>query len=411
MILGKFNKIKIFENKILKCPVIILNFFLTRILYSKKKIYIEGLPYIYCSYNYIADVLGFSRQQVELNISKLVSKKFLSKKTKDRNKVYISLNLEKVKDLLENNPKNQKLLENLSKLYRGQSMLLDLNSKKNYSENAEKLLEKIVNENNDLFRMRINFQNPTKTLQKTCLILQDLYLGNFTNSRLYFFQDTDKFPNEWQKKIKEAKGDWNKVSELIQNCVKNFRLMFEKHRLPLNKNLLQNSFEKWLYDPYSIGENQSQFVQCLQEPSFIYQHFSEIKADNIFSKLSDSQKIVGNKLFSLNKSMSSGKFWEFFNKMIDWCKFLSVYDENKKIYQIVEKSEMILDKFYDFLIQNKIAVNLSTFDIEKSVECNMPWVWFLQELNKNYNIDLDYLMCVNENDFINYSTKLNYIPF
>ena len=412
MILGKFNKEKIIKLKLLKAPVIILSFLLSKFLLNKK-IYIDNIPFMYINYNYVADAIGLTKQQTELNINKLCKSKYIYKKLekKNGNKLYISLNYNFIDYILEDNQRNKTFLTKLKKLYKGDNMLLDLNQNKKYSTKSEVLLKKIIENNKDLFSMRLNPNNPTKKYISSCKILQDLYTGSFLNSRLYFFDSPEKFSNDWKNIIKNIEGDWNKVEELLNYCISNFRKMFEKNRMPMNKDLLQKSFDKWLYDDYSTGINQSQFIQCFNEPIFVYYHLSEIKADNIFSKLSDSQKIIGNKLFSLNKSMASGKFWELFIKMLNWCKFLSVYDENKKIYQIVEKSEMILDKFCDFLIQNKISVNLSTFDIEKSVECNMPWVWFLQELSKKYNIDLDYLKCIDENDFINYSAKLNYIPF
>jgi hypothetical protein len=412
MILGKFNKEKIIKLRLLKAPIIILSFLLSKFLLNKK-IYIENVPFIYINYNYIADAVGFTKQQTELNINRLCKDKYIYKKLekKNGNKLYISLNYNFIDYILEDNQRNKNFLTKLKKLYKGDSMLLDLNQNKKYSTKSEVLLKKIIENNKDLFSMRLNPNNPTKKYISSCKILQDLYSGSFLNSRLYFFDSPEKFSNDWKDIIKGIEGDWTKIEELLNYCISNFRKMFEKNRMPMNKDLLQKSFDKWLYDDYSTGINQSQFIQCFNEPTFVYHHLSEIKADNIFSKLSDYQKIIGNKLFSLNKSMASGKFWELFSKMLEWCKFLSVYDENKKIYQIVEKSEMILDKFFEFLMQNKISVNLSTFDIEKSVECNMPCVWFLQELNKKYNIDLDYLKCITENDFINYSTKLDYIPF
>lgn len=403
--------------------------------------------YFYIYLDKIAKDLMLSRGQVERAMYRLENKDkkikttlqpfIFPKQVKKENRLYIALNpvmidfvisdeekpiKEKVKKKLMGNTIFVKKLKTENYNKDEESMLFDesdLKIKRKYSKEAEMIAIRIIKKHYTIFSHRIPEENkqPTKTFQDICVKIQDIYNGNF-NSRYYplldNFLNSKQFDvSGYQDKLKEVKGDWNKVRKLLFDSIKNFQLMFEENRMPFKKSYLQNNLSLWLYDPYSIkGEGQSQFIQSLKEPELQSKQLSENKADRIYEELSDNAKAGGNKLIELApKGILSGLFWENIQKMVHWAEMAFGFEEN--ITWWIESPSDVLHKFADFCKDKEIEINCSTLDIEKAVDCNAPWVWFVNDAVKKHGLNSGLADCVNEDDFADCYGNYEYdkIPF
>ena len=275
---------------------------------------------------------------------------------------------------------------------------------KKYSDEAESIAKRIITKYGNIFSHRLpeDGKEPTKTFQEICIKIQDLYNGNF-NSRNYPLSDkcinSKQFDTkDYQKKIKEIKGDWNKVRRLLLNAVKNFSLMFDENRMPFKKDYLQNNLNLWLYDTFSNrDEPQSQFIQSLNEPLTTGKQLSENKADEIYQSLPKLAQIAGNRLVDLApKGISAGIFWCNIKKILHWAEYVFKADENVKFW--VSSPSEVINKFADFCEKNNITVNCGTLDIERAVQTNSPWVWFVKESVDKHSLNSRLYDCATDEE-------------
>ena len=392
--------------------------------------------YFYIYLDKIVQDTGLSRGQVERALYRLENKDkkiqttmqpfIYPKQVKKENRLYISLNpimadflisndfsqyKEKLNKRETGNPIYIKKIDsnNYNKIKEEQKMLLDESDfkikPKKYSDEAESIAKKIIIKYGTIFNHRLpeDGKEPTKTFQEICIKIQDLYNGNF-NSRNYPLSDkcvnSKQFDTkDYQKRIKEVKGDWCKVRKLLFTALNNFQLMFDENRMPFKKDYLQNNLNLWLYDKYTNrDEPQSQFIQSFNEPLTTGKQLSENKADKIYDSLPKKAQDGGNRLVELApKGISSGTFWENINKIVEWGKLAFEVEENIR-YWATSPGD-IVNLFADYCEKNNINVNCSTLDIEKAVSSNSPWVWFVKEASSEHCLNLNLCDCVTASDF------------
>lgn len=282
----------------------------------------------------------------------------------------------------------------------------DMGMKPKICKEADAIAKLIIKKYYNYFPHRIpeNGNKPTKTYIEICNKIADIYNGAFIKSRLYplglKFLNNKQFKIEgWKDKIKEVKGDWLKVRKLILGALKNFVLMHEENRLPYSKEYLQTNLNNWFYDKVSnYDEPQSQFITCLFEPEFTNKHNSEIKADRIFEELPEKAKIGGNELFELNENMSSGAFWENIKEMVEWGKL--VFEKEPNIHYWVTSASEIPGEFAKYCKEKNISVSINTLDIEKAVESNSPWTWFIKDMSFKHGLNPHLSELVTVDDFL-----------
>lgn len=398
----------------------------------------DGLFYFYIYLNKIAKDLFLTRRQVQDALFRLENKDkriesslqpfIFPKQVKKENKLYISLNPNMVPFILSDNlvvNELQKRIKgnsyNIIKIQNKERKMLfeddmlpqEKNKTVRYSQEAylivSRLIEKSKKDNKDYFNHKYKEFNEeqTKLFNKACGFVQMIYSGNFVNPRQYplidSFINNEQFPiniSEVKKILKEVEGDWVKVKKLIMKCYNNFSLMHDDNYCPCNKKYLTKVISEWFYG-YSdeAGKYQSQFIQCLFEIPKTNKFFSEKKADNIFDKFNDKEKISANKLYDLApKGTSAGQFFENIKKMIEWGKQVTEVEMNSK-YWFGQSSELP-SLFADYCKENKITVNASTVDIEKAVNCNGPWVWFVKQASQEHNMNENLCDCVTSEDLI-----------
>ena len=383
---------------------------------------IDNKKYFYFSYKHMSEDLNINYRTLQNNLSRLKGDevndvKFIDihyqSPSENRNAMcFIWVDLDIAYKLL-NNDIYLKYINNLRKEEGVKNMnepLFDVKESvtkiKKYSKECEDLVIDFLESHRNIFVTRVpaDLNNPSKTFENACKKVQDIYNGNFYKSRMYHFspdfEENKQFDvTDWRLKVKDVKGDWKKVRELLEKAINNFELMFQEDRMPFKKDYLQDNLDKWLFDDFSFGKENatSQFIQSLNEPMFTRAKLSENKADRIFNELPSRAKEGGNKIFEMNKNMSSGAFWEHIQEIVEWGQNVINFDDSAHCW--IEKASEIPGKFADYLEEHDIQVSLNTVDIKHSVDCNAPWCWFVQEVCEKHGLNKDLVSCVTGDDF------------
>lgn len=307
----------------------------------------------------------------------------------ETNKLYLRLNFEKVQELFGKEKRGQKMVEPLFEAD---------DSKPKVNEMADKIARKILEKNSDIFKTRVG---NSKTYCNCCRIITDIYNGTFINPHAYSLSKIDdcKWFNtdDWKDRLNEVKGDWSKVRKLLLTAVSNFRLMFDERNMPQKKDRLPDTLEKWLYNSYN-DLYPSYFVFSFNPPNITQKQYGEIKADTFFKLLPRKMQDAGNKLVdNFPKGVYPSVLWNNVVNMYCWAKYLVEADDNA-MYWITDSSD-ILNKFIEYCDEKGIEMNMSTINIEKAVECNSPWVWFVRDACSKHGLDMNLCDCVNKDDF------------
>lgn len=386
-----------------------------------KQIDDSGFLYFYIYINKIAGDLSLSRKQVQDALFRLENRDkkiqttlqpfIIPKMNYRENRLYIALNPAMIPFVLADDKKISVLQKklggnsyNVSKVKNkkgGEKMPAlfdDGNVKKGFTDNAEKLVRKILTENKDIFTTRIPKDiSSSNTYMLACRYVQDLWNGSFAscreNQNNYKIGESEWFDtDDWKEKIKAVKGDWNKVEELLNRAVANYKLMFQPENMPFSKDNLPKSFEKWLYDSWSFGFDNpiSYFVLSLNKPNETKKQLSENKADRIYKELSGKAKKYGDKLYQKCNGGYAGTFFENIKKMVEWG------DEVCKIdnagYWISSGADLV-KKFAEYCESRNVQISPTTVDVQRSIQCFAPFAWFVKEACAEHNIDSRIVDC------------------
>ncbi len=382
----------------------VLKYILNWIQSSKppKKMVIEDNVYYWFSLQKIADDLFLSYYQVKTILYRLENKDreidyadeepFIYSQMvysrSETNKLYIRLNLEKVQELF-GKVREKEMIEPLFEVEE---------SKPKVNEMADKIARKILEKNSDIFKTRAG---SSKTYQNCCRIITDIYNGSFINPHIYNLSkinDCKWFDTDgWKSRLKEVKGDWGKVRKLLLDSVDNYRQMFDEKNMPQKKDRLPDSLEKWLYDSFN-DLYPSYFVFSFNPPNITQKQYGENRADTIFKLLPRKMQDAGNRLVeTLPKGTYPSILWNNILNMWVWAKYLVEADSNSMYW--IEDSADILNKFIAYCDDRDIEINLSTINIERAVECNSPWVWFVREASTKHGLNISLCDCVDKKDF------------
>ena len=386
-----------------------------------KQIDDSGFLYFYIYINKIAGDLSLSRKQVQDALFRLENRDkkiqttlqpfIIPKMNYRENRLYIALNPAMIPFVLADDKKilvlqkklggnsyNVSKIENKKGGGKMSALFDDGNTKKGFTNNAEKLVRKILTENKDIFTTRIPTDiSSSNTYMLACRYVQDLWNGSFAscreNQNNYKIGESEWFDtDDWKEKIKAVKGDWNKVEELLNQAVANYKLMFQPENMPFSKDNLPKSFEKWLYDSWSFGFDNpiSYFVLSLNKPNETKKQLSENKADRIYKELSGKAKKYGDKLYQKCNGGYAGTFFENIKKMVEWG------DEVCKIdnagYWISSGADLV-KKFAEYCESRNVQISPTTVDVQRSMQCFAPFAWFVKEACAEHNIDSRIVDC------------------
>ena len=386
-----------------------------------KQIDDSGFLYFYIYINKIAGDLSLSRKQVQDALFRLENRDkkiqttlqpfIIPKMNYRENRLYIALNPAMIPFVLADDKKilvlqkklggnsyNVSKIENKKGGGKMSALFDDGNTKKGFTNNAEKLVRKILTENKDIFTTRIPKDiSSSNTYMLACRYVQDLWNGSFAscreNQNNYKIGESEWFDtDDWKEKIKAVKGDWNKVEELLNQAVANYKLMFQPENMPFSKDNLPKSFEKWLYDSWSFGFDNpiSYFVLSLNKPNETKKQLSENKADRIYKELSGKAKKYGDKLYQKCNGGYAGTFFENIKKMVEWG------DEVCKIdnagYWISSGADLV-KKFAEYCESRNVQISPTTVDVQRSMQCFAPFAWFVKEACAEHNIDSRIVDC------------------
>ena len=295
----------------------------------------------------------------------------------------------------------------------------DMNAgkKRGYSKQADAIAKRILKKYARYFNTKYPAENqePTKTYIRLCQKIDDIYNGRFTSSRFYVF-DENVFNNKqfetegWREKINSVKNDWNKVKQLIFSAIDNFVLMYSEDRMPMKKDYLTTNLNDWFFSDNPNCKGQSQFIQSLNEPMFTRQKLGLNKARIIVKDLKEKSPVsyyAGhelNELLPINANEATS--WEHITEIIKWGKLLYQFDSNAKYFLqceingSLESGPKVLPALFARYLKDKnISVSLGTMDIERSIDNNAPWCWFINDACNKHGMNSDCLHCFNEQDF------------
>lgn len=263
----------------------------------------------------------------------------------------------------------------------------------------------------EIFTTRIPKPNSpiTKSFEKCCKIVNDIYNGKYVKSHDYglgneFERESRNHGfdvSEWRNRILSVKGDWNKVRKLLMDCVENYRLMMKSEYAPISKKNLTKSFDKWLYDECEsrLGYNMSLFIQSLNEPPKTSTAFSEMKADRFYLKCPVKVRRGGNRIRKANPSLNSGKLWENLYEMWRWSVALHECDTLNAQNWIYDPDE-IVTKFYEYVTERKSTFKDYTCDIALAVSLRRTTMWtnFVAEACTRHGLNSEIVRCSCEKD-------------
>jgi len=295
--------------------------------------------------------------------------------------------------------------------------VLDDGEKLPYCRQSDAIARKVLQKYGLYFQNRVPKQGerPSKTYTKLCHKIEDIYNGRFTSSRYYNFNDkvfsNKQFETEgWREKINAVKGDWKAVRKLIFGACDNFALMYDENRMPFNKNFLVTSLNDWFFSDNPTSRGQSQFIQSLNEPMVQGQKLDREGGQRIADKIRQKSPVSYESGHELNELLpvnaSESVAWRYIKNMINWGKLLYQFEPNAKYFLQCEingnmegGAKVLPALFARYLKEKKIGVSLSTLDIEKSVDNNAPWRWFIEDACRKHGMNMDFVQCFNESDF------------
>ena len=215
----------------------------------------------------------------------------------------------------------------------------------------------------------------TKCYEKNVEWVQKIYDGTFLQNQFLFQNESQYNLNGYVDVVRNCKGDWNKVLNVIEQSVNNLEMAKQPQYVPYNKTYLEsitfsNFFE--IFSRGKYGEINSPFLYFVNPPKLVSDYCSEYKLTDL--KLLCDNKIAVEADKFCNKYFKGGreKRW-FWKDIIDFSRWFSCLKENyPNIYS--EMLSMCNDSnpFVDFknyvvnLAKNNQGDNfvLSTFDFK-----------------------------------------------
>lgn len=304
--------------------------------------------------------------------------------------------------------------------YRSRKMpeLLDtseMNIKKPYGPESEAIAKYILIKHRNYFSNKVPMgtEQPTKTFINICHKIADIYNGHFVSSRYYPMNDkvfnNRQFDTEgWKEKILSVKGSWLLTRKLILGALKNFEKMYDAGYMPMNKQYLQTNLSLWFFDDSPNGYGQSQFVQSLKEPMPIQKKFQNNHAKEVKEKLSNAEIEAGKKLISLLPSRSNAdSAWKHIRQICEWADTACGLSTNFRYFcsdvsnitgDVLPYGAVVLNKYYRFLKDKAINVLLNTLNIERSIDNEGPWSWFITESAKKHDFPIAWARCLDKDD-------------
>lgn len=432
MFIADFKKSFFHDKKYLKSNHIQLLMYIYTWVFSgkiKDIIIKDKKKYFRISYTYMAEKLGMNLRSLHNFMARLTGSNkdnisffdtmFIRADGRYNNRVYVHIDYDMALSVLDDTKKfNKFLIENLIMYQREEMDELfefedkirkpkpEIKGKRGFTKEAENFVRKILTNHPEIFTTRIpkGDISVSKTFCKACRYVQDIWNGTFGSVRNNPYNEnlgkSKWFDTEdWRKTLRGVKGDYQKMEELMEKAISHYKLMFDERYVPFNKDVLPSSFEKWLFDDFTLGNDNpiSYFILSFKEPNKTQNQLSEIKADKIFERIPEKAREGGNKLFEMNENMPSGTFWESIENMVEWGK-LAFENEPNIQYWITSPSD-IPALFAKYCEERGLSVSLSTVDIEKSVEHNSPWTWFVKDASLKHGLNSHLSECADSEDF------------
>jgi hypothetical protein len=189
----------------------------------------------------------------------------------------------------------------------------------------------------------------TASIQKFQSYLQDLHEGLFIkNNRINdeFIERNNYYINDKSyAKIKECKGDWDKIYELLIVSANHFLTWFEEGREPQSKGWLKNyrHIDCFMFD---IMSKNSMFLATLLKDS---SSLREVIAENMYNKL---PSYISTKFQNLyNDEWDGLSYWKKIHDVYKWYlnNHEDLIEENNNYRYWFQSVNDFMDGYYDFI--------------------------------------------------------------
>ena len=154
----------------------------------------------------------------------------------------------------------------------------------------------------------------SKTIKGFVDKVSAVYLGRFA-------RDFQSDP-EWLKqnvttgvasKLRQAKGEWGKVHDLVDEAVENYRMMFLPEYEPASKEHLVHCLSRWMYDEY---HRKSLFLESLSgKPAYLEERITDGIYGSLPAEITEMAETIRRETFD------ERKFWYRISRVVEW------YDE------------------------------------------------------------------------------------
>ena len=351
---------------------------------------VKGHAYFHMSRYDIAMGAGLDEQMVSTAL-RFLTKIGLALTIYDRRKrlLFIHVNMDAVDEYLVKEEPKEKSKEAEDKV------LFDY-VEKDFSEEAEAIVNKAITRNRDVFTTKIPKEGSmTKAYSNSCRFLDDLFHGRVLGSRKYAVLNelAAENTNGCRDAFEDCEGDWSAINKMVMKAVRNYNLAHDPNRAPLKKSILTKAFNEWIYNDYT---NTSWLVTCLEEPYLVIEEDEKERADEIYDELPSKAKKGGNRIYKMNLYMKEVPFWNAIADMVEWGDALVRCDSNAR-YWVSNGGELVY-KFYEYLHDNDLTVSLSTVCIAQAVNCSGPWTWFVTDAVNKHRLHPQLANCISDKE-------------
>jgi hypothetical protein len=251
------------------------------------------------------------------------------------------------------------------------------------TENVLKELDKLTIANNKRlfsFTMPKDHKIIYKNMLRFQSMLQDLWLGTFikNNRADNDFIERNKYyiTEETYSKIKDCRGNWDKIKELVFIAAKNYSTWFEPNRESTNKNWLTRDIANFMYDPIA---NKSMFLISLIHKATITR---EVIAESIYNKIPNLYKNYFEELY--DTEWDGLAYWNRIHSVHAWYRDNAddLIAENINYKYFLEDEGRFVHDYHDFINSHLGTKHLAHF----GTKCK-TWKWFMDEMKEQHGIE------------------------
>ena len=207
-----------------------------------------------------------------------------------------------------------------------------------------------------LKRLKNNHPKPTsKVYIRNVSYINELYNGTFLH-HVYNHNRKDYNYANTTDRIKECKGDWNKINNIITTALDNIELAKSKDYLPFNKRFVDSITFATFFEYFDINSNctgiSSNFLNFINPPKKCYEYTSNITIEKLKKSCLTNIREYGEKIvrkyFDKSQELS---FWYNMEDLSRWLRcFKKTFSYEYNEFVIMCKNKNPLQDLEEYII-------------------------------------------------------------